>query len=330
MKPPKLGLDNKAPAALLTGLGLLLLLWVETGSERLPAPAPALTPASTPALTSGALTPGQGPQAAIVAQVANMTGPAGESLVLEQALRWQFDDIILDYQQTGAALSAQLNRLAEQHRLTPTATTELSELFYRYRDYQLALAELKALGPQPTEAIDITETHDFLEQVYRLQFDYFTQAEIEAFFARDNAYDSQALARVSIRQDSSLTPAQKQTLLAHQISQLDEQDRRVLMPTLEAQQIAAQLRGQETTAAALAPEIQERVTQTRASEQAWHTRVGQYLQLQQELPQAELETYLAAHFSNNEMKRLRVFLAHPELLGHTSGLNKEKSANMQR
>ncbi|MCE9685053.1 lipase chaperone [Shewanella sp. AS16] len=322
MKPPRLRLDNKAPAALLTGLGLLLLLWVETGSGRLPAPALALppAPASTPALTSGVLTPG--PQAAIVAQAAG--GPAGELLVLEQALRWQFDDIILDYQQTGTPLSAQLNRLAEQHRLTPTATTELSELFYRYRDYQLALAELKALGPQATEAIDMTETYDFLDQVYRLQFDYFTQAEIEAFFARDNAYDSQALVRVGIRQDSSLAPAQKQTLLAHQISQLDEQDRRVLMPTLEAQQIAAQLQGQETAAAALAPEIQERVEQTRASEQAWHTRVEQYLQLQQELPQAKLEAYLAAHFSNNEMKRLRVFLAHPELLGHTPGSTGEK------
>ena len=232
----------------------------------------------------------------------------GQPLRLSQALRWDFDDSKLD--------------------LSAAAHAKLAALFQRYRDYKIAIASLKDASPAIDGDIDLTMTFDFIEQAHLLQQSYFSALEIDAFFARDNKYDQQAFERLKIRQDSSLTREQKAELLAHQISQLDEEERRAITPTLMANDISAYLEGTSPHSdlstginADMSQEVLERVQATQKTNLDWQNKVTLYQNYQQQiahLPDTEQQQALAQYqqqqFTPNEQKRLTVFVNHPELI----------------
>lgn len=252
----------------------------------------------------------------------------GQPLQLSQALRWDFDDIILQHQDKATALENLLSTLASTLELSAAAHAKLAALFQRYRDYKIAIASLKDASPAIDGDIDLTMTFDFIEQAHLLQQRYFSALEIDAFFAKDNKYDQQAFERLKIRQDSSLTREQKAELLAHQISQLDEEERRAITPTLMANDISAYLEGTSPHSdlitginADMSQEVLERVQATQKTNLDWQNKVTLYQNYQQQiahLPDTEQQQALAQYqqqqFTPNEQKRLTVFVNHPELI----------------
>lgn len=252
----------------------------------------------------------------------------GQPLRLSQALRWDFDDIILQHQDKTTSLENLLSTLASTLDLSAAAHAKLAALFQRYRDYKIAIASLKDASPAIDGDIDLTMTFDFIEQAHLLQQRYFSALEIDAFFAKDNKYDQQAFERLKIRQDSSLTREQKAALLAHQISQLDEEERRAITPTLIANDISAYLEGTSPHSdlitginADMSQEVLERVQATQKTNLDWQNKVTLYQNYQQQiahLPDTEQQQALAQYqqqqFTPNEQKRLTVFVNHPELI----------------
>ena len=252
----------------------------------------------------------------------------GQPLRLSQALRWDFDDIILQHQDKTTSLENLLSTLASTLDLSAAAHAKLAALFQRYRDYKIAIASLKDASPAIDGDIDLTMTFDFIEQAHLLQQRYFSALEIDAFFAKDNKYDQQAFERLKIRQDSSLTREQKAELLAHQISQLDEEERRAITPTLIANDISAYLEGTSPHSdlitginADMSQEVLERVQATQKNNLDWQNKVTLYQNYQQQiahLPDTEQQQALAQYqqqqFTPNEQKRLTVFVNHPELI----------------
>jgi|GEM_PF-1637326 len=252
----------------------------------------------------------------------------GQPLRLSQALRWDFDDIILQHQDKTTSLENLLSTLASTLDLSAAAHAKLAALFQRYRDYKIAIASLRDASPAIDGDIDLTMTFDFIEQAHLLQQSYFSALEIDAFFAKDNKYDQQAFERLKIRQDSSLTREQKAELLAHQISQLDEEERRAITPTLIANDISAYLEGTSPYSdlitginADMSQEVLERVQATQKTNLDWQNKVTLYQNYQQQiahLPDTEQQQALAQYqqqqFTPNEQKRLTVFVNHPELI----------------
>ncbi|PHQ74608.1 MAG: hypothetical protein COB74_06250 [Shewanella sp.] len=245
-----------------------------------------------------------------------------QPLNLELALRWKFDDIILEYQQHRMPLEPQLIQLAHTLELDSTDQAYLLALFGRYRDYQLALIEIKKLSPSIDEDMQMSQSLAFIEQAHDSQFQFFSEQEIQAFFAQDNAYDQQAIARAAIRQDTSLTPAQKQQLLAHQISQLGESEQQALLPSFQAEKIAALLNDRQTQPPEMTPEVSARVEIVKIAQDEWRARVKGYqefrLAINEEYVDAEeheiiIAAYLKQNFTSTEVKRLQVFLRNPSL-----------------
>ena len=245
-----------------------------------------------------------------------------QPLNLELALRWKFDDIILEYQQHRMPLEPQLIQLAHTLELDSTDQAYLLALFGRYRDYQLALIEIKKLSPSIDEDMQMSQSLAFIEQAHDSQFQFFSEQEIQAFFAQDNAYDQQAIARAAIRQDTSLTPAQKQQLLAHQISQLGESEQQALLPSFQAEKIAALLDDRQTQPPEMTPEVSARVERVKIAQDEWRARVKGYqefqLAIKEEYVDAEeheikIAAYLKQNFTSTEVKRLQVFLRNPSL-----------------
>ena len=244
-------------------------------------------------------------------------------LKLDLTLRWKFDDIILEYQQHHTLIEPQLIQLAHTLALHSTDRAYLLALFERYRYYQLALIEIKKLSPSIDEDMQMSQSLAFIEKAHDSQFQFFSEQEIQAFFAQDNTYDRQAIARAAIRQDTSLTPAQKQQLLAHQISQLDESEQQALVPSFQAEKIAALLDNRQTQPLEMTAEISARVEIVKVAQDEWKARVKGYqefqLTLKEEYVDAEeheikVEAYLKQHFTSTEVKRLQVFLRNPSLL----------------
>lgn len=258
--------------------------------------------------------------------VQSMTTPITtglSALDLNQQLRWDFDDLILTHQETGQTIISLLFALSKQRNLTPDAHHYLMDLFNRYRDYKIALVEIKQMGPNMLDQLDIEDTMAFIEDAHQSQFDYFTQIEIDAFFSHENAYDIQAIERMAILQDSTLSSEQKQMLIAHQISQMDAEEREVYEPSLQVFNIVDNLEGKSSQLNEFTPEVIERIEQLKKDEQVWKTKITDFLAFQVQsrneqtddtLAQEAIDHYQNKNFSANELKRLQVYIDNPELL----------------
>ena len=283
-------------------------------------------------------------------QVAENTVPNLNSelspLVLNQQLRWDFDDLILTYQETGQAITSLLFSLSERLNLTLDAHHYLIDLFNRYRDYKIALVEVKKMAPNMLNGldiedtlasierayqsqfdyftpikIDIEDTLAFIDRAHQSQFDYFTQIEIDAFFSDENSYDIQAIERMTILQDSWLSSEQKQMLIAHQISQMNAEEREVYEPSLQVFNIVDNLEGKNSQLNDFTPEVTMRIEQLQQDEKIWKTKVIDFLafQIKNKKPdesdtQELINNYQNKNFSDNQLKRLQVYIDNPKLL----------------
>lgn len=244
-------------------------------------------------------------------------------LQLNIQLRWVFDDIIQKHFDTEQPINALLNRYIKRLKLSALEQGYLLDLFGRYRSYKVSLADLKKGGPDITQNLDFEETLSFINLAHQRQLKYFNQPEIEAFFAQDNKYDKQALARLAIQQDMSLSVEGKSALILHQINQMDEKDREVYLPSLAAANIADYIAGKTADIPIQSAAINERIEKVKQSESNWKARVKSYQAFLSSNQKTELSVsdkqwaladYRDENFSKNEIKRLQVFIKNPKLL----------------
>lgn len=246
------------------------------------------------------------------------------SLQLNIQLRWAFDEIIQKHLDTQQPINDLLNELIKKLKLSTLEKGYFLDLFSRYQAYKVSLIDIKKAGPDISQQIDLEETLSFINLAHERQLDYFNQPEIDAFFAQDNKYDKQALARLAIQQDESLSVEAKKALILHQISQMDEKDRDVYLPSLEAANIADYIAGKSQIIPINSIEINERIEKVKQSENYWKARVNSYKvffannqQNALSIPEKQLalKAYAQENFSKNELKRLQVFIQNPSLLG---------------
>ncbi len=243
-------------------------------------------------------------------------------LQLNIALRWRFDDIIYLHNETQQTIMDLLDNLAKELMLDTKNRTYLFDLFGRYQDYKMSLAHLKKNGPAIEQSIDMNESRAFVNLIHEQQLTYFNNHEIEAFFGKDNAYDKQALMRLAIRRDQSLSPEGKTILLLNQINQMDEEERQVYLPSLQAADIAEYITGNSDSMPVSTAKANERIEKTRQDKKEWEQRIKKYQRFyinnkNKNLTSAErktlLKVYLNDNFTQNELKRLSVFIKHPNL-----------------
>lgn len=252
----------------------------------------------------------------------NLLADSMLSLQLNIELRWRFDDIIHIHKEAQQTVIELLDSLAEELLLTTQGRGYLVDLFGRYKSYKISLESLKQDGPIIDQNIDIEESWAFINLAHEQQLKYFSAEEVDAFFAKDNVYDKQALARLAIRRDQSLSAEGKKILLLHQINQMDEEDRQVYLPSLEATDIVEYIVGSSESRFASTVKVNERVEKIKQDKNEWILRVNNYqifqdsnknngLTLEQE--KEEISTYLSDNFTSNELKRLSVFIENPAL-----------------
>lgn len=259
----------------------------------------------------------------------NSDRPLKAELFIDLSLRYKFDDIIHQHREQESPLKPQLLALGIRLNLNEPAINTLNDLFYRYQHYLSDMFAMKEQAPDTSAFVDISDSQLFLQQVYNLQYQYFSELEITAFFDKEKRYDQQVLARMAIRQDSSLSKAQRQALIKYQISQLNPNELAALQPTMMAKKINTYLVSNRLSDVAadinLSADIVHKINLTKKSNQLWQQKVLAYQQkytdsnnLGQEALSAALDSYQLQHFTENERKRLKVFLQHPELLNTTS------------
>ncbi|WP_299008315.1 lipase chaperone family protein [uncultured Shewanella sp.] len=250
----------------------------------------------------------------------------GSPLTINRALRTRFDDIIFTLQQTSNLTTfptSALTALSQEFDLSFDANRILFDLFSRYKDYTQAIAQLKHQGPELGETINLNAMHNFIKQINMLQTEFFSDLEIDAFFKQDAQYAEQTLERISIRQDPSLTKEQKTELIQHHINQLNDKDRNALQPSLNANKVAKHIDSTNVIALDMDPDTILRAEKIQEENRKWKEKVINYQHyideqnskgIPQDVITHKLDAYLSENFTQNELKRLKVFLAHPELL----------------
>lgn len=231
---------------------------------------------------------------------------------LNQQVKDLFEHFLLYYQDGEQVMWQAFN----QHCQTLDYCPALSELFKRYLQYK---HDLQTLDGEPIQQAD--DIAQRLEQLKELQQHWFNQAERQALFDDELAWDEQALERLRIAQDPNLSPEQKQWSLQQHLAQLPEDQRRALQPTFNLQQLKQlQQQGQADYnhyAAEFGDQAAERLMALQQRQNAWQQRINDYRQQQARLQQQITDSSELANatqalqtrlFTNNERKRLKVLL----------------------
>ena len=243
-----------------------------------------------------------------------------------------FDSIISESQ--SKASPTLINTLAQHLRsagYSERIIEWLTDLFARYIAYKSQLGAVKTADTEQLFSAD--HMLDTLTAVEALRTEYFTAEEIVALFAMGDEYDQMALARLRIQQDTDLTALQKQQLLAENIAQLPQQFRDSFAPSLairklqnikrESQALAAEHRF-ALLSAEYGDAAAQRIAHALDAEILWRNRVERYratveqLRADNALTKAQIMEKIAhlkaSSFSDNERRRLDVFLRNPQLL----------------
>jgi lipase chaperone LimK len=240
---------------------------------------------------------------------------AGDELVVDAELTRLFDYYLAGQgEKTLAEIRLETERELER-RLKPHAAREAKRLLASYWRYKEALGELEAKLPKASGAAAALRQRMAARQ--QLRAEYFTAREIAGLFGFDDAYDQDAVARLEISQDKSLTEQQRLQKLAAQDAALSpalreerEAPRRILM----LEEAAARMRLQGASedevyrmrAASLTPEAATRLADLDREEAAWKSRIASYQSRRTADPVA-LQKLRDELFTQDEQKRLRAY-----------------------
>lgn len=244
-----------------------------------------------------------------------VTDAQGHLHVDEGLLRlFEFYLLALQDESVAQVLARIHHELTSQ--LQQPALNQARELLQRYIDYRLALQTLPALA----ETADLPALQARAEALQRLRERYFSQSEVQALFARDQAEEQHVLRHLQA-QAVGASPAELAALDEQLPDDLREARRQATLPgELYAQ--VSDLRSQgasdeqvyQLRAQALGTEAADELAKLDAQRAHWQTRLRDFtrerLQLDQaglaeEDRQAEYQALLSRHFAEHERVRVQ-------------------------
>lgn len=270
----------------------------------------------------------------VAMQNAVLSDSEGVTYLLSESTLLLFDNLIAEVEDKSLhVLLDNLQQWMQQANLNLASQAMLQDVFSRYVKYKQALSEVKSAGHDAY--MSSAHMTDILEAVENMRYEWFSEQEIALLFSSKQSHDNSALARLRIREDNSLSPAEKNRLIAESIAQLPEAEQVAFEPSLQirkAQQLKAETADmpREQRLARLSAEFGEeagqRLDNVYAQQDAWKNRVQDFrqqlrsLQDDEQLSQQERDEQILAlksHlFDERERKRLDVFLRNPALLNN--------------
>jgi lipase chaperone LimK len=248
---------------------------------------------------------------------------AGDELVVDAELARLFDYYLAGQGERSLAdIRAETERELDR-RLGPKPALHAKRLLAQYWHYKEAVADLEKTAGIAGGTADALRKRMAARQALRAQF--FSAAEIAGLFGFDDAYDADAVARVDIGQDKTLSEAQKKQKLAALDAALSPAlreervaPRRVLMLEQSVQQMRAQGASDDEVyrarAAAISPEAAARLAEVDRDEVAWKARIDVYLSERAAIVKSgapDQQTALAqlreTRFTSDEQRRLGAY-----------------------
>lgn len=203
----------------------------------------------------------------------------------------------------------------------------LTELFERYLEYK---TRLKGLDNERLTLA--SEFEDRLDKVNLLRSKLFSEYEISLLFQNEEEWDRQAIERLSINQDPSLSKQQKAFLVNQHLELLPEHMQQAVEPTQNLRKVHQILSGADFNSsdqynqlsAEFGDDAAQRLVVVKQSQDSWLSKVRQFQQRKDKLGQQftlDSEDYIQQlsqlkkqMFETNEQKRLQVYLSNPDLL----------------
>jgi lipase chaperone LimK len=239
----------------------------------------------------------------------------GDELVVDAELTRLFDYYLAGQGEKTLAEIRLETECELARRLKPHAAREAKRLLAAYWRYKAALGELETALPKARGAAAALRQRMQARQQLRAQF--FTSSDMAGLFGFDDAYDLDAVARLEISQDQTLTEQQRQQKLAAQDATVSpalreerEAPRRILMLEESAARMRAQGASEDEVyrmrAASLTPDAATRLAELDREEAAWKTRIATY-QARRATDPAALQALRDELFTPDEQKRLRAY-----------------------
>ena len=195
-----------------------------------------------------------------------------------------------------------------------------AELFSRYVNYKVALS--KGEVEVDLSIHSLTDVAYKLDARDELRRQFFTEDEYHYLFSQDAEIDRAALARLRIAQESALSAEQREALVVETLQNASEAEYQAFKPTIDLHKIK-QIKAKHSdlpsrynaVAAEFGNQVADRFMKTWHAQEEWASRVSAYQQFVQEITantesdsvlHDEITQYENAHFTPNELKRLRV------------------------
>ena len=197
------------------------------------------------------------------------------------------------------------------------------DLFARYVDYKVALSLVELDVDLASHSLqDVSFKLDEREEIRRT---YFNNTEYHYLFSQEAQIDEAALARLRVAQENTLSRDERKALIVGSIKAGNSAEREVFQPTLDMHRIN-EIKNNHSTindrynavAAEFGSEVAERFSKTWAQQAQWQNRIAEYKTFRDNLVQQSLDSnaiekalqeYQSAHFTDNEIKRLKVLTA---------------------
>jgi lipase chaperone LimK len=240
-----------------------------------------------------------------------------DSIVADARLIELFDYYLSTVgEKSPAAVRAEIERELDR-TLRPNAAAAAKRVLARYIAYRQALAGLQAdrtlAGP------DAAAWKRRLSALRGLRAQYFSQREVAAIFGREDAANADALARMAIRDDRTLSPQQKQARLAAldaglpaDVRAAREAPLKIVRVQEEAERLRAGGAGEESVfrlrAEVFGVDAAQRLANVDREEAAWKQRIDTYLVQRRGLnDEAAVAALRDRMFSADEQRRLGAY-----------------------
>ncbi|RZT10741.1 Lipase chaperone LimK [Duganella sp. CF402] len=218
------------------------------------------------------------------------------------------------------AIKAEIIRELDR-RLPAAAAVQARRLLDNWLAYKRALVDVER--GLPTQADPALRARQRLASMQQLRGAYFTPDEINGLFGASNAYDMDAIARLEINSDASLSDAQRKQKLAALDAALppsarSEREAPTRVLRLEEAVATARTQGADDNeiyrirSAAISPAAAARLADLDREEADWQRRISTYQSQRRQLQQsaandASLQQLRDSTFSTEEQKRLPAY-----------------------
>ena len=227
-------------------------------------------------------------------------------------------------------IQSQIEKILDQ-KLQVKAAAQAKELLKRYITFKQALVELEKNASKSVSAnTDLfSAVNNKWQNMRQLRSQFFSEKEIQAMFGFDDAYDQDALSRLAISQDNTLTDAEKRRKLQildknmpadlkaakdapYQVIRLEEQAKKMRNDGASEDDIY------RMRAAATSPEAANRLAQVDRDINDWNSRINEYLEQRKQLissptntsdndQQSALQQLRNKYFTSQEQRRLAAY-----------------------